>query len=814
MLFEYIKKYIWIKIPKMKNYYLALLLLAPFFSNAQIVNIPDANFKQKLLLLGIDTNNDQEIQVSEAAAVQGQLLLDYAYISDLTGIEAFTGIDYLSFMQNQVTTVDLSALTNLRELWCADNNLTSLNLYGLDNLEVLECAGNELTDLDVSFLPQLKKLYCDDNQLTSLYVLPLTSLEELTFCGNEISYVDMSTLTNLQQLRVAENPYPVLDLTPFPNLISLKCYSCGLTALDLSAVPNLFRLQCGDNPLSTLDVSSLTHLYDLDAPVCGLASIDLSGLTELSMVDLHYNNLTTLDLSHQTSLNSLDVGYNDLSTVFMKNGRDETLLISNNPNLAYICADDSQITAVQSQLNTLGMDATVCNSYCSFSPGGNYNTISGHAGFDSDGNGCDGSDFQFPLGKFKINDGSADLGSATTNAQGNYVFYTMLTENHIIPDIENPAWFDFSPVEADVNFPDTNNNVSSQDFCITANGIHSDVEVVILPGVTRPGFDTVFHIIYRNKGNQVQSGTVGFSYDDSVLDYISASTVPNLFTTGNLEWDYANLLPFESRSIEMTFNANGPTETQPLNIGDVLTYTAVINPVSGDELPVDNTFSLSQVVVGSHDPNNKICLEGAIVPVAKIGDYLHYVVNFENNGTFPAENIVVSDVLDADKFDLSSLQVLGSSHPSILRQSGSKAEFIFEDIGLQPNEYGYVAFKIKTKNTLMVGDSVTNKADIFFDYNFPVETNGASLTFEDLGVGGFDVGSVRLYPNPAGNNVTVETDALLSSIGIYDFQGRAVAVFACDGNSSALDISHLGKGIYFLKITTSKGSGVRKIVKE
>lgn len=53
----------------MKNIYTFLFLLSCTFLNAQIVNIPDANFKNALIDEGVDTNNDGEIQVSEAEVV-------------------------------------------------------------------------------------------------------------------------------------------------------------------------------------------------------------------------------------------------------------------------------------------------------------------------------------------------------------------------------------------------------------------------------------------------------------------------------------------------------------------------------------------------------------------------------------------------------------------------------------------------------------------------------------------------------------------------------------------------------------------------
>jgi hypothetical protein len=56
-------------------------------ASAQNVTIPDANFKAALVgNLAINTNADTEIQVSEAAAYTGAILVGSKSIANLTGI--------------------------------------------------------------------------------------------------------------------------------------------------------------------------------------------------------------------------------------------------------------------------------------------------------------------------------------------------------------------------------------------------------------------------------------------------------------------------------------------------------------------------------------------------------------------------------------------------------------------------------------------------------------------------------------------------------------------------------------------------------
>ncbi len=80
------------------------------FVKAQNVNIPDVNFKNALLNHNpvIDTNGDEQIQVSEAEAFTGLLRADNRAIADLTGIEAFVNITQLHCYNNQLTSLNLT----------------------------------------------------------------------------------------------------------------------------------------------------------------------------------------------------------------------------------------------------------------------------------------------------------------------------------------------------------------------------------------------------------------------------------------------------------------------------------------------------------------------------------------------------------------------------------------------------------------------------------------------------------------------------------------------------------------------------------
>lgn len=832
------------------------ILFFLFFLNsiahAQIVNIPVVNFKNKLIALGIDINTDGNIQQSEALAVTS-LSVANSNITDLTGINAFQNIIILNCTYNSLTSLNVN-IPGLLVLLCQNNLLSSLNFSGCTNLSNFDASYNQLTSLDFSNnhnimgisaesnlltsinlvgciqlywlylssnnlnsinlagLNNLNELIAPFNQITSLNVASISTLANLNLSYNQLSTLNTSGLANLTELMVQNNPnLTLLNVSNCQLLNYINTNNSGISTINTTGCNSLFQLSMQNNNLVSVSFNNLPSLNILGLESNNISDINIVNCPTLHLINLAYNNLQTLNTSACLSLNNLQINNNpNLTSLFIKNGLNETLYI-NNTSLQYICADETQVSSIQTQAGP----NVVVSSYCTFTPGGNFNVINGLMLFDANNNGCSSSDIPQPNIKININDGTIQ-GTSFTNSLGNYSFLTQVGSFVMTPIIENQSWFNFSPASAAITFPNNNNNVYNQNFCITANGVHPDLEIVIAPIVpAQPGFDALYEIVYKNKGNQTLTGNLNFNYNDSVLDFVSSTIIPDSQVTGNLSWNYSNLLPFESRSINVVLNVNSPTETPAVNIGDTLSFSSNINPVSGDENQLDNSFTMNQVVVGSYDPNDKTCLEGTTISPTKIGDYLHYNVNFENTGTAAATFIVVKDEIDATKFDINSLQVMNSSHAMYTRISGNKVEFIFENINLGPNQYGNVVFKIKTKNTLVTGNTVTNIANIYFDYNFPITTNTASTTFQTLSntVHTLD-NSISVFPNPTSSFLTINSEFIIKSIELFDVQGRVLKYNSHNDTSMILDISDKSNGIYFVKITSDKGSKVQKIIKE
>ncbi|HNP53463.1 MAG TPA: hypothetical protein PKK69_02555, partial [Ferruginibacter sp.] len=174
------------------------------------VAIPDASFKAALVNNpGINTNNDGEIQCSEAAAYTGTLSVDNLNISDLTGIEAFTGITNLNCSGNNLSTLNISANTALTNLNCSNNQLTALNTSSNTQLTSLVCNINSIASLNLSNNTQLTFINSFANQLGSLNVSMLPLLTWLNVGNNQpLSQLNIQNgnNNNLTFFRAVSNP--------------------------------------------------------------------------------------------------------------------------------------------------------------------------------------------------------------------------------------------------------------------------------------------------------------------------------------------------------------------------------------------------------------------------------------------------------------------------------------------------------------------------------------------------------------------------------------------------------------------------------
>ena len=444
--------------------------------------------------------------------------------------------------------------------------------------------------------------------------------------------------------------------------------------------------------------------------------------------------------------------------------------------------------------------------------------INGTVQVDVNGDGCDDLDAYYPNIMVVATNGSDSFGTFTLN---NGTYQIPVNSGNFTTSIGNslPSYYTSNPTSYTFNYSGLG-NVDTANFCLEPNQPIPDVNISVFPlAQAKPGFDVTYRIVYKNVGTEQLSGDINFQFENAKLNYLNASETLVSQTTNSLTFNYSNLNSYESRTIDVDFNVFPPPT---VNIDDVLSFGAIISPIFGDFTEDDNTFQLNQTVIGSYDPNDITCLEGDEILLDDTAKYLHYIIRFQNTGTAEAVNVKVDNILD-DKLDWGTLQIETTSHSNrVVIKNGNELSFIFSGINLpdntsdEPNSHGFIAYKIKPKTDVVIGDIFSSIADIFFDFNSAIITNTATTEIvASLSVETFETSTISMFPNPANNILNIKNTTKINTVTIYDTNGRLLKVipFPHSKTEFQIDINNLSSGIYFLEVKSGVSKETVKFIK-
>ena len=317
----------------------------------------------------------------------------------------------------------------------------------------------------------------------------------------------------------------------------------------------------------------------------------------------------------------------------------------------------------------------------------------------------------------------------TYTSNGQFIFFKD-TGTYVTKVVPFAPYYTVNPVAHTSNFA-TYGNSDTVSFAVQSIPGQHDLRIGIIPlNVARPGFSVKYKILSINQGTDTASGTIQI-VKSSKLNFYASSPSPSAINGDTLRWTYTGLNPGDTTGIVLYMLVKTPPV---VSLGDTIRLTANIASTVADLTPVDNTFILAQRVLGSYDPNDKTESHGGKITTAQIGnsEYLQYTIRFQNTGTDTAFNVIIKDTL-SEKLDGNSLIMIGSSHNfQMTVNDGKNCSWEFNDINLvdsnrnEPLSHGYLVFLIKAKTALTIGDTIKNRAAIYFDANLPVFTNTES----------------------------------------------------------------------------------------
>jgi len=847
--------------------------LEKFYCGANNLQEIDVSQNLKLNNFGCGGNNLTELDVS--LNVELEILSCSENSLQSINLEENTKLIFLGIGENELVELILNENRKLKHLTCSENNITNLNIelcdslitlgcdrnllteLNLDNndlLEVVNCQGNLLQAIDLSGKLDLVELDCSSNQLSSLDLSSNEMLENVNSSFNNLEEIFLHPTGQLEVLIVRNNMLSEIILPNTSSLNRIEASQNMLSSLDLTNLSGLRTLRIGENNISELDLSSNDLLRTLACNDNNLSELELLNTKNLNELYCGQNNITSLDFSQINLLTYSFFTENPLVHLNLKNGRDITEFDSNGngrisfeglTTLRSICADETEIGTLINLLSNENLTNVIVSEYCSFDLGGDLYTILGNVLYDFNEDGCDDQDsMRFDI-RFEISNGD-EIGFSTVDTDGKYSVGLSEGMYGISTKFRNSELYIIDPEQVSVSFPDDGDSLN-QNFCISPPEIDfKDLKVEMFPlNVAQAGFDFTIKVVYQNFGPRPINGRVVLHYDSQVQTLFNSTLDIDNESDNRLEWSYENLEPFEMREFEVSLLLNSPLDDLPLFGGEFLQYNLIV--YDSDENIQCTLLSLSEEVVNSFDPNDKQCLEGQMLSEEYIGDFVNYLIRFENIGTAAARNVVVKDLINTSMFDISSFELGTCSHEVKYRKSNiNELEFYFEDIQLSHLEgenMGYINYRIKSLPSLALGDSLTNQAEIYFDFNPPIITNEEKSTFGNFGIDidldgftndidcddfnpninpsieeipnngidencdGLDIMSstatfgyfsVNVFPNPVNNVIYIETEESLSfELSLINSNGKVINTFY---NKNRIDVSTLPFGIYFLKI--------------
>ncbi len=371
-------------------------------------------------------------------------------------------------------------------------------------------------------------------------------------------------------------------------------------------------------------------------------------------------------------------------------------------------------------------------------------------------------------------------------------------------------------------------STTTQDFVFAPKPDIRDLAVT-LTALTpaRRGFLVKYKIKARNVGTEPLENTQ-ISFDFPAAQLVFEQTNPAGILQGNsVRFDLGTLAINEEREfwLEFTVSVAGSP------IGTSLLLNAVGSHAHTDFAPADNLATLTQIVTGSYDPNDKSASPDGFLPPDN--QQIEYKIRFQNTGTDTAFTIVVRDTLEAN-FDPFSVRTIDASHPYQFFIEGSHIlKWVFSNVLLpdstvnESGSHGFVRFSVSPRTLLPIGAGLSNSAAIFFDFNPPVITNTVvsevgiiTTSTHQPNAGPKQVWST--YPVPFDDVLQLQCvteESVSANISLLDLNGRSVMEisgqkqFAKGKSTLSLQIPDLPAGIYWLRVVSGSESWIEKVTK-
>jgi Leucine-rich repeat (LRR) protein len=179
----------------------------------------------------IDTSGDGEITLNEAAAYTGVLDLSNQNITDIQGLQAFTGVTEINLSGNNISDLTVLFENNTVILTNRQAQFQTVANSNFSALSVLDVSDNSLTSIDLSEITTLVELYCSNNLLDSLNVQNGNNVILTTFDASNNANLSCVQVDNATDANSGIGSYSAW-IKDVVTVYSEDCASSGTLGLD------------------------------------------------------------------------------------------------------------------------------------------------------------------------------------------------------------------------------------------------------------------------------------------------------------------------------------------------------------------------------------------------------------------------------------------------------------------------------------------------------------------------------------------------------------------------------------------------------
>ncbi len=462
---------------------------------------------------------------------------------------------------------------------------------------------------------------------------------------------------------------------------------------------------------------------------------------------------------------------------------------------------------------------TIDGEYRYFQQGQEKNEVIGRVYLDLNKNGIRDANEPPYTQQTKVT-GTANGKTSTTYSENGVFRFTIDSGLVNVQLFLQKPYYSVTPSPAIIDFRGKIGRSDTVTFALQRITGVKDGQVSIIPlSSARPGFRARYHVPVAAIGNDTIFQSTLRLIKDSRITIDSITPAPASVNGNIITWNIDTLVPGQLRTIRLSGLIAAPPV---VNGNDTLQYSIKLDGYGGEVDTLDNQFLLQQNVVNSFDPNDKRENRGGQIRKTEIDSsvWIYYMIRFQNTGNAAAYNVMVRDTLET-KLNWNSFEMQQSSHANKLTvENGNQLCWLFKNIYLPDSTHdkagsnGFVLFRIKANTNLLIGDTIRNRAGIYFDFNLPIITGQSKLGIRTGNVvtGIADLqpleGSIRLAPNPAQTFTQVIIKAKLkgkSVIVLRNSDGRKMLekIVPATGNEQLIipfNFQSLPPGIYFITV--------------